>query len=118
MICHCVFAWLHALQVSDLADKLVQEGKGSTLLTAIYIGQELRGVLSDARFLRVFEHGTLAGSDVISELFYMTSRRESGIVCTPIGGVTLERRCLQCYHLMLTKSTSLRAFGSLCSFCC
>jgi hypothetical protein len=107
----------YLVQVSDLADKLVQEVKGSTLLTAIYIGQELRGVLSDARFLRVFEHGTLADSDVISELFYMTSRRKSGIVCTPIGGVTLECRLLAVLPPD-TKSTSLRAFGLLCSFCC
>ena len=49
---------------------------------------------SDTRFLRVFEHGTLAGSDVIAELIYLTSRREKGVVCTPVGPVILERRLL------------------------
>ena len=43
------------------------------MLTAIYIGQELRGIQRFARFLRVFEHGTLAGSGVTVELFYQTS---------------------------------------------
>jgi hypothetical protein len=72
----------------------VSQGKGTELLTAIYVGQELRGVQSDTRFLRVFEHGTLAGSDVIAELIYLTSRREKGVVCTPVGPVILERRLL------------------------
>ena len=82
------------VQVFDLATRLVAEGRGSVLLTAIYVGQELRGVQSNARFLRVFEHGTLAGSDVIVELVYLTSRKETGVVCTPVGDVILERRLL------------------------
>lgn len=69
-------------------------GNGHFLLTAIYVGQELRGVLSDTRFLRVFEHGTLAGSDVISEFFHVTSKRSKGVICTPFGRVVLERRLL------------------------
>jgi hypothetical protein len=82
------------MQILDLAARLVAVGKGDQLLTAVYVGQELRGVQSDARFLRVFEHGTLSGSDVIAELIYLTSRKEKGVVCTPIGHVTLERRLL------------------------
>ena len=49
---------------------------------------------SDARFLCVFEHGTLSGSDVIAELIFFTSRKDSGVVCTPLGRVVLERRLL------------------------
>ena len=82
------------LQVFDLAARLVSDGKGAVLLTAIYVGQELRGVQSDARFLRVYEHGTRSGSDVIAELVYLTSQKPKGVVCTPGGHVTLERRLL------------------------
>ena len=82
------------MQIFDLAARLVVSGRGGTLLTAIYVGQELRGQQSDARFLRVFEHGTLAGSDVVTELFYLTSRRSKGVACTPVGSATLERRLL------------------------
>ena len=89
-----MFACVINLQVIDLASRLVTTGHGAVLLTAIYVGQELRGVLSDARFLRVFEHGTLAGSDVIAEMCFLTSRKEKGVVCTPVGDVILERRLL------------------------
>lgn len=51
--------------------------------------------MSDARFLRVFEHGTLSGSDVISEFIHVTSKKQAkGVVCTPLGPVILERRLL------------------------
>ena len=75
------------------------------------MGQELRGVQSDARFLRVFEHGTLSGSGVIAELIFFTSRKDSGVVCTPLGRVVLERRLLAIFHPMQIRSTWLRVFG-------
>jgi hypothetical protein len=89
-----MLSFVPPLQVFDVAARLVSTGQDAVLLTAIYIGQELRGVLSDARFVRVYEHGTLSGSDVIAELFFMTSRKEKGIVCTPVGNAILERRLL------------------------
>lgn len=83
------------MQIFDLSARLVAEGKGDVLLTAVYVGQELRGALSNARFLRVFEHGTLSGSDVISEFIHVTSKKQAkGVVCTPLGPVILERRLL------------------------
>ena len=105
------------LQVYDLAVQLVSAGKGDVLLTAVCVGLELRGVQSDARFLRVFEHGALSFSDIIAELIFLTSRREKGVVCTPLGHVTLERRVLAVLQPEAEKVNLAEGFGSPPSCC-
>lgn len=79
-----------------VARAAVAAGRADEELEGAYVGQELKGVLTDARFDRVRQAGTLRGSGNVGEVILAVGRGPKKVLCMPLGRARMVYRVL-CY---------------------